>query len=40
MVKHTGEDAKSIIDAEISEIAVYKEYGDHYSYGFNIARKN
>ena len=38
--RQAGEDAKSIIDAEISEIAVYKEYGDHYSYGFYIAQKN
>ena len=40
LAKHAGEEAKSIIDAEISEIAVYQEYGDHYSYGFYIAQKS
>ena len=40
LAKHAGEEAKSIIDAEISEIAVYQECGDHYSYGFYIAQKS
>lgn len=37
--QNSGEDAQSIIDAEIREINLYKEYKDYYSYGFYIAKR-
>ena len=29
-----------MIDATTEEIALYERYGDHFSYGFYIARKS
>ena len=39
LVKHNSEDAKAIIEAEKTEIALYKKHRAHYSYGFYIAQK-
>jgi SAM-dependent methyltransferase len=34
-----SEQARAIVSAEEQEIALYEKYGEHYSYGFYIARK-
>lgn len=40
LAKHDTEEAKSIINVEINEIALYKKYRSYYSYGFYIAQKD
>nr|VFJ76474.1 MAG: Methyltransferase domain-containing protein [Candidatus Kentron sp. FW] len=40
LAEHDGDDAQSIVDAEASEMDLYKKYSDYYSYGFYIARKH
>jgi len=37
--KHDCEDARAIVEAERSEIALYRRYSAYYSYGFYIAQK-
>lgn len=37
--KHDSDDARVIVDAEHSEIALYRRYSAYYSYGFYIAQK-
>jgi len=37
--KNNSEDARSIIEAEKIEIALYKKYRAYYNYGFYIAQK-
>jgi len=37
--KHNSDGAKSIIEAEVNEIELYKKYRNYYSYGFYIAQK-
>ena len=37
--KHDSDDARAIVDAEHSEIALYRRYSAYYSYGFYIAQK-
>ena len=40
LARHNGsEQARAIVSAEEQEIALYEKYGEHYSYGFYIARK-
>ena len=40
LARHAGsEQARAIVTAEEREIALYEKYGEHYSYGFYIARK-
>jgi len=39
IAKHDSDDARTIIDAEKIEIALYKKYRSYYSYGFYIAQK-
>ncbi|NCC23235.1 MAG: class I SAM-dependent methyltransferase [Alphaproteobacteria bacterium] len=39
LVRHQTDEARSIIDAEMAEIALYKKYHDHIGYGFYVARK-
>ncbi len=39
VAKHNSGDARAIVEAEKAEIALYKKYRAHYSYGFYIARK-
>jgi len=37
--KHVSDDAQAIVEAERTEIALYKKYSAYYSYGFYIAKK-
>jgi ubiquinone/menaquinone biosynthesis C-methylase UbiE len=37
--KHDSDDARKIVEAERSEIALYRKYNAYYSYGFYIAQK-
>ncbi|MEW8418878.1 MAG: methyltransferase domain-containing protein [Candidatus Thiodiazotropha endolucinida] len=39
IAKHESEDARTIVQAERTEIALYKKHGAYYSYGFYIAQK-
>ena len=39
IAKHESEEARSIVEAEKAEIALYKKYRAYYSYGFYIAQK-
>ncbi|MCT4656349.1 MAG: methyltransferase domain-containing protein [Cohaesibacter sp.] len=39
LAKHQGKEAKELIEAEITEIDLYRRYHDYYSYGFYIAQK-
>ena len=39
LAKHDSEDAKALVEAEKTEIALYKKYRAYYSYGFYIAQK-
>jgi hypothetical protein len=35
-----GAEARALVRAQEEEIALYERYGDHFSYGFYIARKS
>ena len=39
VAKHDFDDARSIVEAEKAEIALYKKHQNYYSYGFYIAQK-
>ena len=39
LARNNSDDAKSIVEAEQHEIALYKKYSAYYSYGFYIAQK-
>lgn len=39
VTKHDSEDARAIVEAEKTEIALYKKHRAYYSYGFYIAQK-
>ena len=39
LARHGSADAEEMIEAQRAEIALYREYGGYYGYGFYIARK-
>ena len=39
LAKHDSGEAQAIVDGERTEIALYKEYRDYYSYGLYITQK-
>ena len=40
LAKHNSTDAKALVEAEKTEIALYKKYRAYYGYGFYIAQKS